>query len=190
MTYNRLNPTKNETPVWWLLRLAWPYIWGLVALAVGIASRTGWGIIVGVAVLTVWLYVRTQTMGSRRHDKQRYRGNATDPKWLRKALKKASEFFETAGLSVANPRNPDGPPLTPKIVSHGPCPRGSRWVIELISGAQHGGDFVDHLRNLETAFGRKLIIEESDDPCRVILIWCFTDPLSEIRRPDENPFGQ
>jgi hypothetical protein len=99
-------------------------------------------------------------------------------------------LFAAAGLSTPNLRNPDGPPITPKVLSHGPCPQGSRWVIELIHGVQHGGDFQARLFNLETAFGRKLIVELSDDPRKVILIFRFTDPLSETRRPDDSPFGE
>lgn len=190
MTYNKFNPTQTDTVATWLLRLLWPYLWGPLALAFGIASRTGWGILAGVYVLIVWLYLRSFPLRSRRYDKQRYRGNSTDLKWLRRALRKAPEFFETAGLSIANPRNPDGPRITPKIVSHGPCPSGCRMVIEIIRGVQHGGDFVDRLRNLESAFERKLIVELSDyDPCRVILTWRFSEPLSQTRRPDDSPFG-
>lgn len=190
MTYSKFNPTKNDTVTTWLLRLLWPFIWGPVALAVGIATKTGWGAITGVVVLSVWLYVRSRPLRNRRNDKQRYQGSGVDLKWLRKTLAKASAFFAAAGLSIPNLRNPDGPPITPKVLSHGPCPQGSRWVIKLIPGVQHGGDFQARLLNLETAFGRKMIVELSDDPREVILIFRFTDPLSETRRPGENPFGQ
>jgi hypothetical protein len=189
MTYNKFDPTKNDTVTTWLLRLLWPFIWGPVALAVGVATKTGWGILAGFAMLTLWLYVRTLPMRNRRNDKQRYQDSDVDLRWLRKTLAKASVLFATAGFSIPNPRNADGPPITPKVLSHGPCPSGSRMVVEPIPGVQHGGDFLDRLRNLETAFGRKLIVELSDDPCRVILIWRFSDPLSQTRRPDDNPFG-
>jgi hypothetical protein len=161
-----------------------------VALAIGIATKTGWGILAGVAVLIAWLYVRSRPFRNRRNDKRRYQGSDVDLKWQRKALANAPSHFDAAGLSIPNPRDPDGPPITPKVLGHSPCPQGSRWSVELIHGRQHGGDFQARLLNLETAFGRKLIVELSDDRRRVILIWCFTDPLSETRRPDENPFGQ
>jgi hypothetical protein len=170
--------------------LAWPYIWGLVALAAGIVTKSGWGILIGSIIFIVWVYKRSLPLRRHHNDKQRYQGSVVDPKWLSRAIRNAVASFAAAGLSTPNLRNPDGPPITPKVLSHGPCPQGSRWVVELIHGVQHGGDFQARLLNLETAFGRKLIVELSDDPRRVILIWCFTDPLSETRRPDENPFGQ
>ena len=190
MTYNKFNPTKNDTVTTWLLRLLWPFAWGPLALAVGIATKTGWGTLAGFSVLAVWVYVRTRPIRNRRNVTQRYQGSGVDLRWLRKAKANAPVRFAAAGLSIPNSRNPEGPPIAPKVLSDGPCPQGSRWVVELIPGIQHGGDFLDRLRNLETAFGRKLIVELSDDPRIVILIFRFTNPLSETRRPDDNPLGQ
>jgi hypothetical protein len=190
MTYNKFDVTKNDTVTTWLLRLLWPFIWGPAALAVGVVTKTGWATLAGLTVLIVWIYIRTLPLRNRHTDKQRYRGSGVDLKWLRKTLAKASALFEAAGLAIPNLRDPDGPPITPKVLSHGPCPQGCRLVIEPIPGVQHGGDFLDRLRNLETAFGRKLIVELSDDPCKVILIFRFTDPLAETRRPTDDPFGQ
>jgi hypothetical protein len=187
--YNKFDPTKNDTVATWLLRLSWPFIWGPVALAVGIATKAGWGTLAGFAVLAVWLYVRTRPIRNRHNDKQRYQGSDVDLKWQRKALANAPSHFDAAGLSIPNPRDPDGPPSTPKVLSHGPCPRGSQWIVELIHGRQHGDDFLGRLLNLESAFGQRMVVELDTDPRRVILIFLFTDPLGEIRRPTDNPLG-
>lgn len=190
MTYNKFDPTANDTVATWLLRLLWPFIWGPGALVVGIATKTGWGILAGVAVLTVWLYVLSKPLRNYRNDKRRYQGSDVDLKWLRRARRNAAASFAAAGLSIPNPRNPDGPPITPKVLGHSPCPLGSCWVVKLIPGIQHGGDFQARQFNLETAFGHKLTVVLGDDPRKVTLIFLFADPLSETRRPDENHFGQ
>lgn len=187
--YNRLDPTKNETIVSWLLRLAWPYIWGPLALTIGIVAKGALGILIGSIILAAWAWRRSRNFRDHRDNKQRYEGSDVDLKWLKKSLAKSAELFEAAGLSIPDPRNPDGQPITPKVLSHEPFPGSSRWEVQPISGAQHGGDYLDRLPNLETAFGRKLNVELSNDPRKVVLVWRFIDPLTQTRRPDDSPFG-
>ncbi len=190
MTYNKFDPTKNETLVLWLLRLAWPYIWGPVALATGIISKNGWAILIGSLILAAWVYTRSRPLRDYCNDRQRYEGSGVDLKWLKKALAKAPELFEAAGLSIRDSRNPDGPPIVPKVLSHEPFFGSSCWKVSPVRGAQHGGDFLDRLPNLETAFGAKLTVSLSDDPRKVLLMWRFIDPLTQTRQPDDNPFGR
>ena len=190
MTYNKFNPTKDETITTWLVRLLWPNVWGPAALAGGIATKQGWPILTGVVVFTIWFYLRSAPLRNRIKDNRRYDGSDVDLKWHRKAVSKAPERYAAAGLSISNPRNLDGPPLTPDLANCGPCPLGDRWVVNLIPGVQHGGDFLERLHNLESAFGRRLIVELSNNPRQVILIWLFSDPLSQIRRPNDNRLGE
>ena len=189
MTYNKYAQYKDESISELLLRLVWPFIWGPFALAIGIFIPNGWYNLAGVAALTVWLYMRTESLRSLLIDKRRYKGRNVDLKWLRKTIRNAAAAFDAAGLSMVNPRNPEGQPITPTVLNHYPCPQGTRLVVQLIPGVQHAGDFLNRLPNLETAFGHRLTVELSNNVRNVILIFHFTDPLSETRRPDDSPFG-
>ena len=190
MTYNKFNPTKDDTVATWLLRLMWPFVWGPLALAGGIITKQGWPIFVGMVVFTTWIYLRTVPLQTRIKDARLYADSCVDLKWHRKALAKKTQQFVDAGFSIPNEDHPGGPPITPNVLSYGPCPRGDRWVVKPIPGVQHGGDFLTHLRRLETAFERRLIVELTVEPSRVILIWIFSDPLSQTRRPDDNPSAE